>query len=163
MSEDRVTWSRIPLSKMTAVQIHQAKERLAKAWKAELPKEAVYRYTGLSEEEIEHIKRADPSFAELEIECYGMLNSMARINIAGAIREGDLGMSWKYLERTDDQFKTKPTVNDEVRRTQTLEERRESFDTSSMEVSGVSFGGSSGGASKDSSKDSNGSKGGDNE
>lgn len=137
-NSDRVTWSRVPLSRMSAKQIKLAKAKLEKAWMAELPREAVYRYTGLSEEEIEYIKKADPSFAELEIECYGALNSQARINVADAIREGDLGMSWKYLERTDDQFKTKPTVRDEARR-ETLEERRESLSDSTVDLSRVSF------------------------
>lgn len=122
-----VTWANTPLKDMSGDQIRYAKEKLKEAWEAELPEEAVYRHTGLSKEEIEVIKDKDPVFAELAEESVGVLNRNSRINVARAItEEGDVGMSWKYLEKTDPEFK-KSSSEEGSRIVVTVAEREEAL------------------------------------
>lgn len=111
----RITWSRTPILKMTAEQIAYAKERLRDAWLAELPEQEVYTFTGLSKEDIDFIKERDPAFAELERECYGILNIQSRLNIADNIHSGEVPTSKWYLEKTDPSFQKRgPLLSDDA-------------------------------------------------
>lgn len=101
-----VTWRGKSLREMDAKEIKNAKKRLEEGWKAELPTLQLYSFTGLSEEQIEELKRRDPALASVENKTKGYLQACARINVArDIVEEGDVPTSKWLLEHTDDEFK----------------------------------------------------------
>lgn len=104
MKKNEITWEGKSLIEMSAREVKSAKLKLKEAWESGLPDKMVLTYTGLSQETIDEIKRCDPEYARLQDESCQMLNAVARVNIAKAMKEGSTSISKWYLERTDESF-----------------------------------------------------------
>lgn len=108
----QITWRDKTFREMDKHEMKKALILLEEGWKAELPEQMLYTFTGLDKERIEEFKRRNKKIALMEESYKDYLKTAARINVAKDItEEGDVGTSKWLLEHTDDEFKPASKVD----------------------------------------------------
>lgn len=124
----QVTWKGKDLHAFTKSEMIAAKRYLVEGWNSGLPEGMLCTYTGLSMEQIEELKARDKQLAEFERDHEDRLKTIARVNIAKSIEDGNIRDSRWLLEHLDNEFKPQSKLDGNMMQIVVpVEEKQEEF------------------------------------
>lgn len=99
-----------PLIERKPKEIKVIQEKMRKALEAGIAEKPACAYAGITVEQWEEMCRMNSEMKKIQEYSEGVVGTYAVLNVADAIKNGDVRSSRWYLERTDDRYSTKQNV-----------------------------------------------------
>lgn len=99
-----------PLVERKPKEILHIQKTMRKALEAGISEKAAARFAGITMEQWDEMCDMNPEMDKLRQDAETIVGTQAVLNVADAIKSGDVRTSRWYLERTTDEFSTKQSV-----------------------------------------------------